>query len=431
MKLHQYNKRTLVHYYNSKEAVELPEYKYNDSKMRGVWVSNVANIDTPIMKDVESYKEYLVKMIENIASYNINLIIFQVRPTSDAYYKSKLNPWSRYITGVEGKDPGFDVLEFVINEAKKYGIQVHAWMNPYRVSQRTLSDLKMTKEEYLDTLDELNFARRFKEDTILDGVGKVILRPASPRVVKFIIDTILEVIEHYDVTGVHIDDYFYPYAKVPYEEEKVDFLVAQEENKDLTLDDWRRENVNVLVKGIHDAVKNSLNKVKKDVVFGISPFGIYRTNKSIDPEGWEKGSFHVKSVCQTYSDLYSDLYKWMEEGWIDYVVPQCYFPFERKDVNYHDLTKWWVERCTETNTTLYIGQGLYQMGVNPVWSNPLEIDNQLRFNQQFDRIDGTIFFTYKDLVPGQNIIKDSSIALLKARWNFEKVNNEMINSLKK
>ena len=119
VKLHKFNSRKLVYYYGNEKVVELPEYKYNDESIRGVWVSNVVNIDTPIMENIESYQAYLKNMVEVIASYNMNLIIFQVRPANDAYYKSQLNPWSRFITGTEGKDPGFDVLQFVIDEAKK------------------------------------------------------------------------------------------------------------------------------------------------------------------------------------------------------------------------------------------------------------------------------------------------------------------------
>ena len=418
MKLHKFNSEELVCYYNSTKPVSLPNYEYKEDYVRGIWVSNVVNIDTPKMKDIESYKEYLVKMVENIASYNINLMIFQVRPASDAYYESKLNPWSRFITGVEGQNPGFDVLKFVIEEAKKFGIQVHAWMNPYRVSMRPIQDMEMTKEEYLNTLDELNFARQNPDDTILDGTGKIILKPASEKVIKFVTDTIMEVIENYDVTGVHIDDYFYPYAKVPESEEMADYEAS---GKDKSFDDWRRDNVDKMIKSIHDAMKKSLSKSNRTVHFGISPFGIYRTNSSIKEGGWEKGSFHSPGVTQCYTDLYSDIYKWMKEGWIDYVVPQMYFPFERKDVNYHDLTKWWSEISKETNTILYIGQGLYQMGSNEFWANPLEIDNQLRLNQVFDNVNGSIFFTYKDLVPGQNPTKDAAIALLKCRFNQAKL----------
>ena len=186
MKLNKFNSEELVCYYGSTKPVNLPNYEYNDKYTRGVWISNVVNIDTPIMKDVDSYKEYLVKMIENIASYNINLMIFQVRPASDAYYESKLNPWSRFITGTEGKHPGFDVLKFVIEEAKKYNIEVHAWMNPYRISMKSVTEGTITKEEYLNSLDDLNFAKRFPEDTILDGNGKIILKPSSERVCDFL-----------------------------------------------------------------------------------------------------------------------------------------------------------------------------------------------------------------------------------------------------
>ena len=241
----------------------------------------------------------------------------------------------------------------------------------------------------------------------------------------------MEVVENYDVTGVHIDDYFYPYSKVPRELEEEDYQAALKENPGLEFDDWRRSNVDEMIESIHLAMKKSLSKSGKKVEFGISPFAIYRTNKALKEAGWEKGSFHSAGVTECYSDLSSDIYKWMEKGWIDYVVPQLYFPFERKDVNYHDLAKWWSERCLETNTKLYAGQAIYQLGVNQVWANPLEIDNQLRFNQLYPNILGTIFFTYHDLVPGRNIVKDAGIAILKARGNSKKIEEKMAENLKK
>ena len=171
-----------------------------------------------------------------------------------------------------------------------------------------------------------------------------------------------------------------------------------------------------MIKNIHDELKKSFSKTGKKVLFGISPFAIYRTNTKVREDGWDKGSFNAAGALQCYSELYSDVYKWMKEGWIDYVVPQVYFPFERADVTYHDLTKWWSNLAKETNTILYIGQALYQMGSNEVWQNPKEMENQLKFNCQFDQISGTIFFTYKDLVPGQNPIKDEGLKTIKALW---------------
>lgn len=414
MKLNKYNSEELVRYWENNEPIELPEYQPKE-EVRGVWVSNVANIDTPRGLPMDEYKAHLVKIVETVASYNMNKIIFQVRPTNDAFYPSKLNPWSRFITGVEGQDPGFDVLDFVIKEAKKHNIKIHAWMNPYRVSTATLDHLNLTKEEYLNTLAENNFARLHPEHTILDGTNKVILSPAHPEVIDFVTKSIMEVVDNYDVEGVHIDDYFYPYAKIPEELEHEDYLKYRL-NEDQSLDEFRRMNVDKMIENVHNELKKSFSKTNKKVTFGISPFAIYRTHSSIVEGGWDKGSYNAAGALQCYSELYSDVYKWMKEGWIDYVVPQVYFPFERKDVTYHDLTKWWSERTKETNTTLYIGMGLYQMGSNEVWQNPKEISNQLRFNQNFDNVEGSIFFTYKDLVKGQNEIKDQALDEILKLW---------------
>lgn len=408
-----------VTYFGTDEVVSLPKYHFKEDEVRGIWVSNVVNIDTPQMKNKEEYQQYLKTMIERIASYNMNTIVFQVRPASDAYYPSLLNPWSRFITGTEGKDPGFDVLQFVIDEAAKYNIRVHAWMNPYRVSLKSLTDLNMTKEEYLGTLDALNFARRHPDCTILDGVGKIILKPASEEVIEFITETVSEIVNNYDVEGVHIDDYFYPYAKIDPQSEVVDYNAYCKRYGLISFDDWRRQNVDTLIKSINNALKKSFSKTGRKVLFGISPFGIYRTHASLKEGGWEKGSLHSPKALECYTDLFSDIYKWMKEGWIDYVVPQVYFPFERPDVTYHDLTKWWAEIVKETKTKLYIGQGLYQMGKSDYWQNPDEITNQLRFNQLFSTIKGTIFFTYHDLVPGDNPVKDEALNQLKAMWNHK------------
>lgn len=415
MELRKYQSDELVKYWDTQEPINIPTYTFCENEVRGIWVSNVANIDTPKGLPKEEYQAYLKQMIKNIADFKLNTIIFQVRPNSDAYYESKLNPWSRYITGTEGKNPGFDVLAFVIAEAKKYGIKVHAWMNPYRVSSTPLEQLNMTKEEYLNTLDELNFARRHPEHTILDGTNKIILSPSHPEVIDFVAETIMEVVNNYDVEGVHIDDYFYPYAKIPEELEYVDYLKYRE-TPSQTFADFRRMNVNKMIQKIHDELKKSFNKTGKQVLFGISPFAIYRTHSSIVEGGWDKGSYNAPGALQCYSELYSDVYKWMKENWIDYVVPQVYFPFERKDVTYHDLTKWWSERAKETGTTLYIGMGLYQMGSNEVWQNPKEIVNELMFNRNFDNIKGTIFFTYRDIVKGQNDIKDQALEEIKKLW---------------
>ncbi|HHU79890.1 MAG: glycoside hydrolase family 10 protein [Bacilli bacterium] len=417
IKLKKYQSDEFVTYYDSDEVVTLPElYEKRPNDVRGVWVSNVANIDTPIMKEKTEYQEYLQKMMENIASYNINTVVFQVRPANDAYYPSKLNPYSRFITGVEGKDPGFDVLDYVINLAKKYNIKIHAWINPYRVSVRSLTNDNLTVEEYLATLDDLNFAKRNPHLTIQDSSGKLILRPAAPEVIDFVAQTIMEIVENYDVEAVHIDDYFYPYAKIDEALEQEDYDKYALPNESFA--DFRRRNVDNMIKRIYDDLKEFFVKTGRKVLFGISPFSVYRTNKKYKETGWEKGSRHSGGALECYTDLYSDIYKWMKEGWIDYVVPQAYFPFERKDITYHDIVRWWSEISKTTNTTLYIGQGLYQMGAKdkPEWSSPNEIANQLKYNQNFDNIEGTIFFTYHDLVKSDNEIKNQALETIRDLW---------------
>ena len=420
MKLKRYRSDETLKYWDDGTEIDIPEYEFKKSDIRGVWVSNVANIDMPRGLSKEDLQDYLKNLIANVASYNMNTIVYQVRPTSDAFYESKLNPWSRFITGTEGVNPGFDVLQFVIDEAKKYNIKIHAWMNPYRVSTASLNleekPLEEALNEYLDSLDDLNFAKRYPEHTIVDGANKVILSPSHPEVIDFVTKTIMEVVENYDVEGVHIDDYFYPYAKIPYEREEQDYLKYRNSEEE-SFEDWRRRNVDMMIENIHNELKKSFSKSGKKVLFGISPFAIYRTHSSLKEGGWEKGSYHREDCLQCYTELYSDIYKWMKENWIDYVVPQVYFPFEREDVTYHDLVKWWDNIAKETNTILYIGQGLYQMGSKDVWENPEEIANQLKFNCQFKQVTGTIFFTYRDLVKGQNDIKDKALDTIKELWN--------------
>lgn len=413
-----------IKYWHNKEEIDIPEYVFKENDVRGCWISNVANIDTPNNLEKDDYKKYLIGILKTMQSYNMNTAVFQVRPLNDAYYPSDLNPWSRFITGTEGKDPGFDVLEFFINEAKKRNIKVHAWMNPYRVSNVSVTDGKITKDEYLSSLDEKNFARKHPEHIILDGTGKIILSPSHKEVIEFVSESILEVARKYDVEGVHIDDYFYPYAKIKEDDERNDYLKYRD-SENQSFDDFRRSNVDKMIKMVHDKLKALEHETNKKVEFGISPFAVYRTNSSIRPDGWEKGSYNASSALQCYSELYSDVYKWMKEGWIDYVVPQDYFSFDRKDVSYHDVVWWWSNICNETKTKLYIGQGLYQMGSKEgwaceTWQNKEEIANQLKFNCNFPNVLGTIFFTYRDLVPGQNEIKDAALKDIKKMWNPNK-----------
>ena len=417
----KFNEEGYITYFRSEEKVMIPDkYMPKNEELRAVWFSTVANIDIPKFTDIDSYKEYLLNVIKKVKEFNMNSIIFQVRPANDAFYKSDLNPWSSFITGIQGKDPGFDIFEWFIEEARKEGLTIHAWINPYRVSLKKLPDLKMTKDEYLDTLADNNFARLNKNLVIETVGGSLILDPASIEVREFVSDSVLEIASNYDIKAVHIDDYFYPYEEIKDENEELKFKKSGIKH----LDDFRRNNVNMLIKHIHE----KLESLPKKVEFGISPFGVYRTNSKYfenkeDKRAWEFGSNNDYSCYTCYQGLYADVYYWMEKGYIDYVVPQVYFNFDyhrvledgskKEIVKYADLAKWWDYICEKTGTKLYIGQGLYRVGSGEKsWNDPMEINNQLLFNQTLKNVKGTIFFTYHNLV-------DNDVVLNEARNNLK------------
>ena len=409
-----------ITFYQSDKEVLVGDYVEKDEELRGIWFSTVGNIDLPKIEDVESYKAYLRGVIDKVVEYNMNTVIFQVRPSNDALYESDLAPWSRFITGEEGKYPGFDVFGYFIEEAKKKGITVHAWLNPYRVSTTKFSDLKMTKDEYINTLDPKNFARKRPDLVIETAHDKLILDPASEEVQDFVAEVSYEIASKYDVKAIHMDDYFYPYEPIrdPLEEEKF-----KKSGID-TLANFRRHNVNMLIKKMHEKLKTLPRKVE----FGISPFGIYRTNSKWFTEesesAWEKGSNNHHSCYNCYTGLFADVYLWMKEGWMDYIVPQNYFELDywktREDgtkyelVKYADLAEFWSRISKETNIKLYMGQGLYRYTTEGNWSNSEEIINQLKVNQNYDNVKGVIFFTYRDLV------KTEPSSLVEAREKLKK-----------
>ena len=422
-----------ITYYGSDEEVLVPdEYVEKDRETRGVWFSTVNNIDIPKMDTVDEenilkMKKYLDGVIEKLKEFKMNTVVFQVRPVNDALYESDINPWSSVLTGTEGKYPGFDVFGYFCAKAKENNISVHAWINPYRAGRDDIYALGLTKEEFIDKLDDKSFAKRHPECTILTNQNKLSLDPSSDFVIEYIVKTVLEIAIKYDIKAVHIDDYFYPYEGVndPLEKEKCNAAGF------ININDFRRNNVNKLIFQISKALKT----LDKKVEFGISPFSIYRTNKAlfgdkIDEEAaWEFGSNNHPSCFNCYKGLYADIYKWMEEGWIDYITPQDYFDMDNTTVNpdgslrcvvrYADVAKWWSWASKKTNIKLYMGQGIYKYSTEGCWSNPEETKNQLLFNQTLDNCLGTIFFTYRDLVrtdiPSLNEARD----ILKTLWTKE------------
>lgn len=421
-----------IKYYGTNDDVLIPcEYQEKKKETRGVWFSTVANIDIPKMasvnpEEVDKLKKYLLSVIDKLKEYNMNTVIFQVRPVNDALYESELNPWSSVLTGVEGMYPGFDPLGFFMENIKGKNINVHAWINPYRAGRVDIFEKGMTKEEFINTLDKKNFCARFPNETILSKQNKLLLDPASQVVRDFVSDTCLEIAKKYPVKAIHIDDYFYPYEDIndPDEESKCEKAGFSK------ISDFRRHNVDLLIKEIRD----KLNTLPRKVEFGISPFAIHRTNSKLFSEAdrnsekaWDKGSNNAPGCLSCYAGLYADVYKWLCEGWIDYVVPQDYWDLdnttldeagnEKCVVRYADIAKWWSDIAKETNKKIYIGHAIYRVKDDGgLWSNKEEIANQLRYNQGLDYIHGSIFFTYHDFTRTDSVVLDETRKSLKKLW---------------
>lgn len=385
MKLHYYKNPTLpICYYNTNEVVKIPSTIKNHKQFRAMWVSNVANIDFPKLEDVNDYQNKLIHMLETAKSYDLNAIFYQVRTANDAFYQSKLNPISRFLTGKEGQQPPFDVLKFVIDEAKKRNIEVHAWCNPYRVSLNGL----IKKDEYLKTCDPLNLAVRRPDLIILNKEGQIILNPAKQEVRQHIIDSMLEIIENYDVAGIHFDDYFYPYQGLDETHNDLpDFELRQD--KSISIHDFRRYNVSLVIQGVHDAIKTK----NKNIRFGVSPFGIWRNNQATP-----LGANVSPKATQSYDNQYADSYLWVKNGYIDYIVPQLYWEFGHPLAPYADLCRFWIKLCKTSKVDLYLGHGAYRLGNEGEYENPNEVSNQLLYANPYKTVKGHVFFTYKTFI---------------------------------
>ncbi len=370
-------------YFQTNHQIEIPE-TFDLKQFRAMWVSNVFNIDLPTVEDIDIYQKKVIEMLETCVSYNINAIFFQVRTTNDAFYESKLNPYSRFLTGKEGKKPPFDVLKWIIEEAKQRKIEFHAWCNPYRVSMKS----PMTPEEYLKDCDDLNFAKIHPELTVLDKNGQIILNPAKKEVKQFIIDSMVELAKNYNVDGIHFDDYFYPYAGL--DETRNDLSdFAERDNQAHSLGDFRRQNVTDVIQGVHHALKHLNPKIR----FGVSPFGIWK-NIAND----SKGSNTDPKCSQSYDNQYADAYLWVKEEYIDYIVPQIYWEFGHPIAPFADILEWWVKLLQDSKVDLYIGHGAYRLGNEGEFENIHEITNQLKYANQYPEVKGNVFFTYKTFI---------------------------------
>lgn len=308
-------------------------------EFRGAWIHTVGNQQFKNMS-TDSVKQLFIKTLDNFAKAGINAVIFQVRPQADAFYKSELEPWSRFLSGTQGVAPAqeWDPLQFMIEESHKRGMELHAWCNPYRV---TSNDTEQLHPDHL----------YFKKPEIFKKYGKQLyFDPGEPEAIEHTVKVIADIVTRYDLDAIHFDDYFYPYP-IAFEEfhDDASFVkYAQKQGFEYWQKaDWRRNNVATLIKELNDTIK----AIKPWVRFGISPFGIHRNLKDT-PDG----SGSKTNGLSNYEQLFADVPSWLEKGWIDYNVPQIYWKIGHPAADYKTLIEWWSEK--NFGGQLYIGQNI-------------------------------------------------------------------------
>lgn len=352
-----------------------------DAEVRGVWIATVGNINFPSRQGLSADK--LMGELDDIVEYcsdnRLNTIFFQVRPAADALYKSELFPASEYVSGKQGvmPDGNFDCLEYLITKAHEAKINVHAWVNPLRV---TYGSAKYPKND-LSYLTKDHIARKNPDWTVAHADGKLYFDAGIPAVRKYIAEGVREIAENYSVDGVVFDDYFYPYPVSGAEFDDADTFSAYGKG---TLADWRRENINALVKGCYEAVKS----VRRECLFGISPFGIWQND-----DGRNGGS--RTSGLEAYESLYCDALAWVKGGYIDYLAPQIYWRFDTSAAPYGVLSDWWNSVLDGTGVKLYISHAAYMYDE---WEAPEgELKTQIEYSRENISYRGSILYGYAAL----------------------------------
>jgi len=361
-------------------------------EMRAVWIATVANIDWPSQRNLTSkaQREEMRKMLDELTKNNINAIVLQIRPTADAFYTSTLEPWSHWLTGKQGVRPAdfYDPLQFVIEEAHKRCIDVHVWLNPYRVTNSDNLNVLSKSHLYYKNKDLfVKYGDKYYFDPGLDATRDILNRVVE------------DVVEGYDIDEGHFDDYFYPY-RVAGEEfpDEASFKKFPRGFAPNQKDDWRRNNVNLVIAELQQTIKS----IKPWVEFGISPFGVWR-NDNVDPRGSA-----TRAGVQNYDDLYADILKWLQEGTIDYVVPQLYWEIGKKVADYEVLVKWWSENSFGKN--LYVGLYASQLGTSKTpeaWRKGNELTRQLNMNKSYPQVDGAVYFSASGFTKNKQGLNDS------------------------
>ena len=359
---------------------------YPKREFRAAWIQSVNGQFRGMQ--TEKLKQNLIGQLNSLQKAGINAIIFQVRPEADALYASRLEPWSRFLTGVQGKapEPYWDPMQFMIDECHKRGMEFHAWINPYRTKTTLKSELAP------------NHVYNIHPEWFVTYGDQLYFDPALPESRRHICMVVSDIVSRYDVDAIHMDDYFYPYP-IKGKDFPDDASFARFGGGFSNKGDWRRSNVNVLIKKLHETIR----EIKPWVKFGVSPFGIYR-NESSDPLGSKtKG-------LQNYDDLYADVLLWAREGWIDYNIPQIYWHIGHPVADYETLVKWWA-RNTE-NRPLFIGQSVMNTVQNADPKNPSinQLPRKMALQRAYQTIGGSCQWPASAVVENAGKYRDALIA---------------------
>jgi uncharacterized lipoprotein YddW (UPF0748 family) len=349
-----------------------PRYEF-----RAVWIATVDNIDWPSKKGLSSdeQKKEFIQQLDLHKANGMNAVIMQIRPAADAFYPSPYEPWSEWLTGIQGKPPYpyYDPLEFMISEVHKRGMEFHAWCNPYRavysLASSSISPTHITK---------------LKPDWFINYGGKKYFDPGNKEVQSYVNMVVEDILKRYDIDALHFDDYFYPY-RVP-GKVFLDSATYLKYGNGMALDDWRRSNVDSIILSLSRTTK----RIKPYCRFGISPFGVWR-NQSADPDGSA-----TKAGQTNYDDLYANILLWLKNGWIDYVAPQLYWEFGHSAAAYETLLEWWSRHTYGKDC--YIGLGIYKAGTSKNWRDVTLIPRQIQALRETPNIGGAIYFSSKSFM---------------------------------
>lgn len=362
-----------------------PEVLGQQPEFRGAWMATVANIDWPSSKSLssEQQKTEYIRLLDMHQRNGLNAVVVQVRPAADAFYESRYEPWSEFLTGSQGRAPSpyYDPMAFMIEEAHKRGMEFHAWLNPYRaifnvnVSSVSANHITRKKPEWFVDYGDASRTTRYFD-------------PGHPEARNFVTEVVRDIVKRYDVDAIHMDDYFYPY-RIP-GKDFPDQKTYTRYGSGMGKDEWRRSNVDSIIVMLHRAIRQEKPWVK----FGISPFGIWR-NKSKDPRGSD-----TQGGQTNYDDLFADILLWLQKGWIDYVAPQLYWEIGYDKADFTTLLEWWSKNTFGRHC--YIGIGLYRAGSNAAWKDKTQLPRQLKAVRQTPNMYGVIFYSSKSFANNPN-----------------------------